>query len=60
MPYVTSWERIAEKKGEKRGEKKGKLNTARELIKNGVDINIIAKSTGLSLEEIEKLTETVQ
>jgi len=60
MPYVTSWERIAEKRGEKRGEEKGKLETARELINNGVDINIIAKATGFSLEEIEKLTETVQ
>jgi predicted transposase/invertase (TIGR01784 family) len=60
MPYVTSWERIAEKRGEKRGEMKGKLDTAREFIKNGVDINIIARATGFSLEEIEKLAETVQ
>jgi predicted transposase/invertase (TIGR01784 family) len=42
------------------GEKKGKLKTARELVKNGVDIDIIAKSTGLTREEIEKLADTVQ
>jgi predicted transposase/invertase (TIGR01784 family) len=75
MPYVTSWERIAEKEGvkrgvkigeergeergvkigEERGEKKGKIETARKLIKRGVDIDIIADATGFSKEEIEKL-----
>jgi hypothetical protein len=67
MPYVTSWERIAKKDGEKIGkkigekigEKKGKLETARELIKNGVDINIIARATGFPKEEIKKLAATV-
>ena len=48
-----------EKRGEKRGEKKGKLETARELIKRGVDINIIAEATGFPREEIEKLAATV-
>jgi len=56
MPYVTSWERIAKKEGKK----EGKLETARELVKRGVDINIIAKATGLTREEIEKLVEVVQ
>jgi hypothetical protein len=67
MPYVASWERIAkkegerigEKRGEKRGEIKGKLETARELVKNGVDIDIIARATGFSMEEIEKLAESI-
>jgi predicted transposase/invertase (TIGR01784 family) len=71
MPYVTSFERLAEKRGkkrgeeigEKRGEKRGmekaKLETARELVKNGVDIDIIAKATGLSREKIEELAESV-
>ena len=67
MPYVASWERIAkkegerigEKRGEKRGEIKGKLETARELVRNGVDINIIARATGFSPEEIEKLTDSI-
>jgi predicted transposase/invertase (TIGR01784 family) len=39
--------------------KEGKLETARELIKRGVDINIIAEATGFSREEIEKLAEIV-
>ena len=55
MPHVTSWERIAKKEGKR----EGKLETARELIKRGVDINIIAEATGFSREEIEKLAEIV-
>ena len=67
MPYVTSWERIAkeegvkigEKIGEERGEKRGKLEAAREFLRNGVDIDIVVKSTGFSRREIEKLAKTV-
>ncbi len=73
MPYVTSWERIAKdegvKIGEKRGvkigkdegvkigEKRGKLDAAREFLRNGVDIDIVVKSTGHSRKEIEKLAK---
>ncbi len=64
MQYVTIWEREAKKEGkklgEKRGEEKARLETARELVRYGVDIDIISKSTGLSREELEKLVETVQ
>jgi predicted transposase/invertase (TIGR01784 family) len=42
-------------KGMKEGMKAGKLETARELLKNGVSIDIIAKSTGFSKKELEKL-----
>jgi hypothetical protein len=67
MPYVTSWERMAKEEGvkigedigEERGVKIGKLEAAREFLRNGVDIDIVVKSTGLSREEIEKLAETV-
>ena len=59
MPHVTSWERIAKKEGKKEGKREGKLETARELIKRGVDINIIAEATGFSREELEKLAEIV-
>jgi len=60
MQYVTTWERMAKKEGEKRGEEKARLETARELVKYGVDIDIIAKSTGINREELEKLVETFQ
>ena len=75
MPYVTSWERDAreegvkigekigekrgEKRGERRGERKGKLEAAREFLRNGVDIDIVVKSTGFSRKEIEELAETI-
>lgn len=42
-------------KGIIKGIKEGKIETARELKKNGVDIDIIVKSTSLSKREIEKL-----
>ena len=35
--------------------KDGKIEVAIELKKNNIDIDIIAKSTGLSIDEIEKL-----
>ena len=37
------------------GEKKAKLETAKKLKSAGVSINLIVDSTGLSVEEIEKL-----
>ena len=46
-------------KGEKAGIEKGahnaKIETARNLLKVGVDINVIATAVGLSIEEIEKI-----
>ena len=63
MPYVTSWERIAKKKGEKIGEergekigeKKGLRKTAKRMLEDGVSIENIAKYTGLNKEEIKSL-----
>ncbi|MCK4766315.1 MAG: transposase [Candidatus Aminicenantes bacterium] len=59
MPYVTSWERLAReegiKTGIKTGMKTGKIETAKKLISKGIDLNIIAESTGLSIEEITTL-----
>jgi len=37
------------------GIEEGKIETAKELIKNGIDIDIIARSTGFSKKEIKKL-----
>jgi predicted transposase/invertase (TIGR01784 family) len=45
--------------GIEKGIEKGKLETARELIKRGVDINIITEATGIPREEIEKLASTI-
>jgi len=50
----------AEKRGEKRGEKKGKIEgkieTAKTMLKLKADLDFIHQVTGLSIEEIEKLT----
>ncbi len=51
MPYVTSWERIAEKRTEKRVKKA----TAIKLLKAGVEKNIIADSIGFPMKKIEEL-----
>ncbi len=42
------------RRGKIEGEKKAKLETAKKLLKQGVDINIIIEATGLSKEEIMK------
>ena len=44
------------KKGKIEGKKEGKIETAKELLKMGIEIEKIAKATGLKKEEIEKLT----
>jgi predicted transposase/invertase (TIGR01784 family) len=46
---------FAEEKAEERGEHKKALDIARKLKKMGLAIEDIAKGTGLSIEEIEKL-----
>ena len=43
------------KEGEKKGLKDGKIDMAKMLKVNGVDASLIAKSSGLSKEEIENL-----
>jgi len=45
----------AEEEGLVKGLKKGILQTAKNMLKENIDINIISKVTGLTLEEIEKL-----
>ena len=41
--------------GLKEGEKKGKIEMARNMLKDNVDINIISKYSGLNIAEINKL-----
>jgi predicted transposase/invertase (TIGR01784 family) len=43
------------REGETRGRMEGMTEMARNLLKNNVDINVIARSSGLSVSEIEKL-----
>jgi predicted transposase/invertase (TIGR01784 family) len=50
------WIQEGEKRGEKRGERKGIINTAKNLLKMGIDIDKIAKATGLKKDEIKELS----
>ena len=43
--------------GRKEGKIKGKQEVALELLKQGIDIDIIIKSTGLTKEQVERLKE---
>ncbi len=43
--------------GEKKGIRKNKLETAKNMLKDKLDLNLISKYTGLSKSEIEKLKE---
>ncbi|MDX5462032.1 MAG: hypothetical protein O7157_00410 [Wolbachia endosymbiont of Tetragnatha montana] len=46
---------IGHKKGREEGEKQAKIAVAKEMLADKMDINIIAKFTGLPVSEIEKL-----
>ena len=47
--------KFAEAKGEARGEARGKEEVAKNLLKAGIALDLISNSTGLSIEQIEKL-----
>ncbi len=66
MAYIPTYEREAREEGLQQGRKEGRdegrdeanLDAARAFLANGVDINIIAKSLGLSKKIIEALAPT--
>ena len=49
--------RKGKEEGEKSGAKKEKIKIAKEMLKNGADIEFIKKCTGLSKEEILKIKQ---
>jgi predicted transposase/invertase (TIGR01784 family) len=63
MPYVASWEKMAREEGIQLGKKEGiqlgkkesYKEMAKKLIKKGIDLKIIAETTGLSLKEIKAM-----
>ena len=44
--------------GEKRGITKGKIETARNMLKNGISADLITKCTGISAQQISELLQT--
>jgi predicted transposase/invertase (TIGR01784 family) len=65
MSYVTSWERIARKKGiidgrvegRVKGIKENKLETAKKMLMDNLPIDTIAKYTDLAKDEIRPLMQ---
>ena len=61
MPYVTSAERIGIKRGKQEGKleglQEGKMETARNMLRKGMDLALIAELTGLSPETVEQLRQ---
>ena len=45
------------KQGLKQGKEEGKKEMARNMLRDNVDITIISRYTGLTIEEIQKLTK---
>ncbi|MGL9778837.1 MAG: Rpn family recombination-promoting nuclease/putative transposase [Wolbachia sp.] len=45
----------AEEKGRTEGKIEGKIEVAKNLLKAGISVDLIAESTGLAIDEIEKL-----
>ena len=54
MPYLASWERDAKKEGVKQE----RMRTAKEMLKEGIDLDTVAKITGLARKQIEKMLAT--
>jgi predicted transposase/invertase (TIGR01784 family) len=59
MKYVTTIERMAKAEGKAEGKAEERLATqttiALNLLKENISLETIARSTGLSIEEIQKL-----
>lgn len=55
MEIMTSWERKGIEKGLQQGRTEGKLEVVKRLLDMGMEIESIAKATGLDAKEIEKL-----
>ncbi|WP_341821378.1 Rpn family recombination-promoting nuclease/putative transposase [Wolbachia endosymbiont (group A) of Myopa testacea] len=47
--------KIGEEKGRKEGREEGKIEVAKTMLVNNIDVNTIVKCTGLSISEIEEL-----
>ncbi len=55
MPYVTTWERIAEERGQEIGVKIEKKATVKKLLEKGMKSDFIADVTGFPIKRIEEL-----
>ena len=59
--YQEIWqegEQVGEQRGEQIGEQRGRSEVARNLLLEGMDVEAIARVTGLSIEQIQQLQTT--
>ena len=47
---------LAEEKGNTIGKEEGKIEVAKAMLANNVDVNTLVKFTGLSIRELEELS----
>jgi predicted transposase/invertase (TIGR01784 family) len=52
---IKKWKEEGREEGREEGIKQGKIDDAKKMLEDGLDAEIIAKYTGLSIQEIEKL-----
>ena len=57
MSILQKRERLGIEKGIEKGRQEEKIKIAKNLLNEGVEIALVAKSTGLSKTEVEKLKE---
>ncbi|NJR52931.1 MAG: hypothetical protein HC780_28595 [Leptolyngbyaceae cyanobacterium CSU_1_3] len=60
--YQEIWlegEQVGEQRGRLEGEQRGRLEVAQNLLLEGMDIELIARVTGLSIEQIQQLQTTL-
>ena len=48
-----------EQKGEQRGIEKERLAIARKMLQDNVDEDVVAKYTGLSIEEVNEIRQSI-
>ncbi|HSW69376.1 MAG TPA: hypothetical protein VLI69_04360 [Gammaproteobacteria bacterium] len=60
MAYITSAERIGIEKGRKESAEEGKLEVAKLLLREGCEVALVEKTTGISLDQIKALQQKLK
>ncbi|MEB3294331.1 MAG: hypothetical protein VKJ24_14325 [Synechococcales bacterium] len=59
MPYVTSIEQMGIQKGTEQGREEERKAIARNLLREGFPLDTIARTTGLSLKQLQELQAAI-
>jgi predicted transposase/invertase (TIGR01784 family) len=55
MPYITSIEQLAKAEGKAEGKAESQTETALKLLQENIDLEVITRVTGISLEVLRQL-----